>query len=252
MHLFYIIQVKIVFIIKQKKETMNHSWGIVPKIQILLLVSILLCLSSVTFGQKHFVKGTLGMKDGTSLECEFVLKIHNGSENIFDDSHKYIYYKKAGSNEVLKMEQKKMSFISTTAGGNKILLKNLPYYSFTLKWKYKKNNDPVWMQLRGGCKDLESYLIIQGFEIDKNGVFWDRYLDGMGSFALLKPGEDAPHLVSYVFLKKQAFHKAWAKQSAKMLKVYFENDTDGLKFLEGKKRVPIEELVEYIDKRCKK
>lgn len=212
-----------------------------------LLLSFVLQLS---FAEKNFVSGTLGLATGENLECEFILKIKNGKDGLLNKDHKRIKYRMPGDEEIQSMDFDDLDYILVNTAETKILLKSMHYYKPKVKKGFKKSKDKVWCQFRGGCDKIQGYLIIQEFEVDGEGQVWESYLEGMGAYLLMQEGEDAPTLVGYVFLRKVMTQKAFDKQRRKMLERYFEGDKEGLAFTNGKKRITQKELKEYVMKSC--
>lgn len=213
---------------------------------------LFICLSflaQLAQGQKNFVSGTLGLANGETMECEFVLQIKNGKDGTFNKDHKRLKYRMPGDKEVQKIDFDDLDYIIVNTEETQILLRRMHYY--TLKRKgAKKSKDKSWCQYRGGCDDMQGYLLIQEFEVDSEGQIWESYLDGMGWYLLMREGEDAPTHVSYVFLRKVLTQKAFDKQRKRMLEKYFVGDKDGMAFVKGKKRITQKDLKDYLEKRC--
>ncbi len=226
---------------KTNYPIMNHFF---------LIFSIIFFFTTSIAGQKNFISGTLGLTDGSTLECEFILRIKNGKDGIFNEDHKVLKYRMPGSDKVERLSFKELDYISVNTDKTKIFLVRTPYYEIRRKKAPKKTKDAVWCQFRGGCDDIKSFLVVQEFEVDKNGQVWENYLDGMGAYLLQRPDEDAPTFVGYVFLRKIITQRAFDKQRRKMLEKYFLGDEHAEAFLEGKKRIKQKELKEYVMNRC--
>lgn len=208
-------------------------------------------ITQLSFAQKNFVVGTLGLTNGEEIQCEFVLKIKNGRDGeVLDKSHKFLKYKMPGSDDIQKIEHDELDFILVNTETTKILVRRLHYNRLRNKKPPVKSKDKMWVQFRGGCDEIQGYLLIQEFEVDRNGQIWETYIDGMGAYLLMRDGEDVPTQVGYVFLRKVMTQKGFDKQRKKMLDLYFKGDKKGMEFISDKSHITQKELSEYIAENC--
>ncbi len=217
---------------------------------VLLFAAITCSLSA----QKNFVNGTIGLVSGDKLQCEFVLQIKNSKDDkLFDRSHKILKYRMPGEDtQKMKFEEIDYLLVDTVIDGEPVQTLIRRMYSYTPRKKKvaKKSKRRSWFQLRDGCEEIQAYLYIHEFEIDKKGRIWESYMDGMGGYYLMREGEDAPTYVGLVALRKLLTQKGFDKQRRNLLEIYFRGDEDGTAFVTGKKRIPQKELTEYVSNRC--
>ncbi len=212
---------------------------------------LFIIFSQMSYGQKNFVAGTLGLTNGEVLECEFVLQIKNSKEGLINQDHKRLKYRLSAKDDVNTIGYSELDYILVNNDKNKMLLRRLYSYRLRVADKpHKKSKYKSWFQFRAGCEDIASYLAIQEFSIDKNGQAWETYLDGMGALFLMRDGEDAPTNIGFVFLRKVITQRGFDKQMKKMLDKYFDGESDGMDFLKNKTHMTANELKDYILDRC--
>lgn len=216
------------------------------------LLTIFVLLFILQEGSSQYFRGTLGFIDGETLECDIRLKIKNSPDKLIDRFSYKMKYKLPGDDEVQTANFKDLDFIAITTDKASIFLRNMyVYYP-----RIRKSKPPVksktrhWLQYRAGCEEIGGYLALQEFEIDKKGQVWEKYLNGMGEYYVLKEGEDAPTRIGHVFLYDSPTQNMIDKQRKKGLERYFKGDEDGMKLLEGKTKVTPQELTDYLNSRC--
>ncbi|MCI1266573.1 MAG: hypothetical protein LKG19_08360 [Saprospiraceae bacterium] len=163
--------------------------------------------------------------------------------------HTRIVFKKNEDAEKETIKADEIDYlIITTSKENSFLLKRSQTYNPKKKLSKGKN----WLFLKINCKNFNSFLLVEGFDINSVGDFFAFYLDNMGMYLIQQSTEDFPTEVGIVFLGKVITQGSFDKQRKKFLLKYYEKDPEALAFINSKKKVKQEELVEYLESKCEK
>ncbi len=120
--------------------------------------------------------------------------------------------------------------------------------------KYNQNGklgkDKYWLLQKQYCSNFSTYVLVLGFEIDRDETFYETYLDGMGMFLIQGANEEHPTELGYIFIRKIITGGLFDKQRVKFLKAYYKNDTEAMQFIDSKKKISQDELLEYLYTKC--
>lgn len=190
------------------------------------------------------------MLNGDVIECDVRLPIGNYSDNAFKDvvNNIFVTYKN-GESDVL--ESDKVGYVILNSNENSTLIKRSHYNTYKLNGDVKISKSKAWLQMRSGCESINSFVIMGQIDVDRDGNFWEEYVDGMTMYLLQRAGEKYPTQTGVVFLRKIATQKTFDKQRKGFLEHYFADDKKAYsQLVQGKKLVTQDELKAYLDETC--
>lgn len=211
------------------------------KFLFLFIIFFTISSSDLSARKKRYHDATIQMNNG---------KIINGLIRLpISASDKRINYKENQDSKKQRIFADSINFITISSKKSNMVLKRTKYYSGK---KHKLSKRQYWMMPRMVCDDFETFISISGFTANREGEFVEIYSEGLGYYLIQREGEDYPTTVSWVVINQPITKRMFYKRNKKMLTLYYKKDEEILKWINSHKRIPSEELVEYLEKKCKK
>jgi len=205
----------------------------------ILLLSFLGIQNISQAQDKSYVNADFKMADGTTMSGIVRMPIMNSKNKIVYRTSK------DGKKQVLDADD--IDYLLLNGKEGDILLKRDKIY---MPYKKKPSKQKMWLMMRMYCENFQTYVGIMGFEKDKAGNLYATYADAMGMYLIQREGEDYPHGVGSVFIRKIITGKMFDKQRKTLLEKYYSNDAEALKHLSSIKRITQQEMTDFLSSKC--
>ena len=205
--------------------------------------------------KKIYTSGEIHLKNGDSFNCEIGFPIFNAADaHLFNlkksKDHKYVFIKRNGKIE--KIDPKEIEYLIATSNSQKIEIKYAEVFRYVPKTGEKKSyNFYYWLDFVEGCESIKAYNLVNGYDITNKGELIAIYLDKVAEYILLQEGGDHTKVGLIDIKHNPEGKKQWNKERRQLLNKYFENNPDGMEFLNNKKSISPKELSQYIQSKCK-
>ncbi len=201
----------------------------------------------------RYTFGTIYFLNGDVYDCQVGFPLLNRSNNLgptLRSKNKLVVKSLGGEKE--KIDNEEIDYIIFEGDQGQFMLKWTKGYSVRGrkydKTKLDKHNS--WFLVNGGCEDIVSFAWADKFELDKKGQVYASYVGSYGfygSYYLLRSDEDYPTMICTM---TEGNGIGFKKMRKKVFEFYFAGDGHAEQFLDGKKKLTVEEIMNYVESRC--
>lgn len=219
---------------------------------LLAVISLFFCDLSAQITTRYTF-GTVYFLNGDVYDCQIGFPLLNRSNKLgptLRSKNKLVVKSLGGDKE--KIDNEEIDYIIFEGDQGQFILKWTQGYTVRGR-KYDKKKlqkHKSWFLVEGGCEDIISFAWADKFELNKKGQIYANYIGShgfYGSYSLMKKDEEFPTLICSM---TEGSGIGFKKMRKKVFEFYFKGDSHAEQFLEGKKKLTVEEIMNYVKSRC--
>jgi len=198
----------------------------------------------------RYAKGLIVFNNDKTLECEIAFPIPNRSKVIKGTlKSKSKLHVKDLKGKKRKLDIDDIYYIELEGPDGLQVLEMNRHFSYRLNGKRKQSNYLSWHLLELDCKEAQTYIWADRYDIDKEGRIVSHSINLNGKFSIRTGEEKWPTVISPLneYISKENY---LISPRFKCLKKYFKSDKLGTEFLKGKESVTYNELLQHLRTRC--
>lgn len=202
--------------------------------------------------KNRYAKGSIQFANGEILDCEIAFPILNRSLSLgptLRSKNKIKVKDMLGKKQSIEIDE--INTIVFEGDDGFYSMKVMHSLSLRRKGKIKQSRHKAWFIVDEGCEEIQGYIRADKFDLDKTGRPYAMYEGNLGQYLLQRKSEDLPTVIGPAISYRGISSNSWRKGRLAALTQYMKGDEDVESFLEDKKGLTAEELVEYIIERCK-